>query len=67
MKININEKAKVVALWLNNQENPQMNLPINIEKEIETYKEKKYKICIYQSGRDDLKRNLLNLVINNAY
>ncbi len=67
MKININEKAKVVALWLNNQENPQMNLPINIEKEIEKYKEKKYKICIYQSGNDNLEKNLLNLVINNAY
>lgn len=67
MKIDINEKAKVVALWFTNQENPQENLPINIEKEIEIYKQKKYKICIYQSGNDDIKINLLNLILNNAY
>jgi len=66
LKIDVNEKAKIVAVWCSNQENPQKNLPINIEKEIESYKQKKYKICIYQSGNDDIKRNLLNLVINNV-
>lgn len=66
MKIDINEKAKVVALWYSNQENPQKNLPSNIEKEIETYRQKKYKICIYQSGNDDIKTNFLNLILNNS-
>lgn len=66
MKIDINEKAKVVALWYSNQENPQKNLPSNIEKEIETYRKKKYKICIYQSGNDDIKTNFLNLILNNS-
>lgn len=66
MKIDINEKAKVVALWFTNQEDPQEKLPTNIEKEIEVYKQKKYRICIYQSGSDDLKMNLLNLILNNA-
>jgi len=66
LKIDINEKAKIIAIWCSNQENLQKNLPINIEKEIESYKQKKYKICIYQSGNDDIKRNLLNLVINNV-
>lgn len=66
MKIDINEKAKVVALWYSNQENPQKNLPSNIEKEIETYRQKKYKICIYQSGNDDIKKNFLNLILNNS-
>lgn len=66
MKIDINEKAKVVALWYSNQENPQKNLPSNIEKEIETYRQKKYRICIYQSGNDDIKTNFLNLILNNS-
>ena len=66
MKIDINEKAKVVALWYSNQENPQKNLPSNIEKEIETYRKKKYKICIYKSGNDDIKTNFLNLILNNS-
>lgn len=67
MKININEKNKIVALWLNNQENLQTNLPENIEKIIEEYKKKKYRICIYQSGNDDVKTNFLQLILNNAY
>lgn len=66
MRIAINKDSKIVALWLNSQENLQMNVPINIKNEIEEYKQKKYKVCIYQSGNEDLKKNLLNLVINNA-
>ena len=40
---------------------------MDIEKEIEIYRQKKYKICMYQSGNDDIKINLLNLILNNAY
>ena len=40
---------------------------LDIEKEIEIYRQKKYKICMYQSGNDDIKINLLNLILNNAY
>ena len=43
MKIDINEKEKVVALWFSNKENPQKNLPSDIEKEIETYRQKNIK------------------------
>ena len=67
MKINVNEKEKIVALWFNSQENPEQNLPTNIEKEIENYKQKKYRICMYQSGNEDIKNNLLNLILNNDY
>ena len=35
MKIDVNKQSKVVALWFCNQENPQEDLPPNIEKEIE--------------------------------
>jgi len=66
LRIDINDKNKVVALWFTNQENPQENLPQNIEKEIEEYKQKKYRICMYQSGNGDVKINLLNLILNNA-
>lgn len=67
MKMDVNEKAKIVALWFGNQENIEENLPQDIEKEIEIYKQKKYRICIYQSGQDDIKTNLRNLILNNAY
>lgn len=63
MKMDVDEKAKIVALWFGNQENIEENLP----QDIETYKQKKYRICIYQSGQDDIKTNLRNLILNNAY
>ena len=66
MQIDINEKDKIIALWFTNKENPQANLPKNIEEQIETYKKKKYRICMYQSGNDDIKINLLKLILNNA-
>ena len=67
LRISVNDNSKLVVLWLNNGENNLVsNLPENIEKEIEEYKNKKYKVCIYQSGNDDIKANLLNLILNNA-
>lgn len=66
MQIDIDEKNKIVALWFTNKENLQVNLPKHIEQEIEIYRQKKYKICMYQSGEDDIKINLLNLILNNA-
>ena len=38
----------------------------NKKEQIETYKKKKYRICMYQSGNDDIKINLLKLILNNA-
>ncbi len=67
MKLEINEKLKTVSIWFSSIENPTDNLPKNIEQEIEKYKTLKYRICMYQSGNDDIKRNLLNLIMNNAY
>ena len=67
MKIDINDNSKIVALWFNSKENPQQNMPHNIEQEIEKYKKLKYKICMYQSGTNDIKKDLLKLIINNAY
>ena len=66
MQIDIDKKNKIVALWFTNKENLQANLPKHIEQEIEIYRQKKYKICMYQSGEDDIKINLLNLILNNA-
>ena len=66
LQVNINEKEKIVELWLTSKENAQANLPQNIEKLIEKYKEKKFRVCMYQSGNEDIKINLLNLLLNNT-
>lgn len=66
MKLEVNENLKIVALWAKNDEDLTKDIPNNIEKEIEKYKNLKFRICMYQSGNEDIKKNLLNLIINNA-
>ena len=66
MKIKVNENLKMVELWLCNNENLTKDLPKSIEGEIEQYKNLNYKICVFKSGNEDIKKNLLSLIINNA-
>lgn len=66
MRIQVNDKNKILTLWFNNNENPSNNLSKNIKKEIEEYRNKKYRICMFQSGTDDIRHNLLELILNNA-
>lgn len=66
MRVSINENSKIIAFWLNNEENVEMNLPKNVIEIIEKYKNEKYKVCMYQSGQEDLKSNFLQLILNNA-
>ena len=66
MKVSINDDSKIVALWLNNEEKAETNLPINVNEIVEKYKSKKYKVCIYQSGQDEIKNNFLQLILNNV-
>ena len=65
MRVSINENSKIIALWLNNEENVETNLPKNVIEIIEKYKNEKYKVCMYQSGKEDLKSNFLQLILNN--
>ena len=39
-KTNLNENSKIIAFWLNNEENVEMNLPKNVIEIIEKYKNK---------------------------
>ena len=36
------------------------------DRELETYRNQKYKICMYQSGNNDIKFDLLNLILKNS-
>ena len=67
MRLEVNEKLKTVSIWFSSIENPTDNLPRNIEQEIEKYKTLKYRIFMYQSSNDNINKNLLNLIMNNAY
>lgn len=65
MKLDVNEKNKTIMLWCYNKENPNTNIPKNIENTIKQYKQKKYRVCIFQSGNEDIKNNFLQLMDNN--
>ncbi len=66
MQVNINDKDKILALWLTEKEDSVKSLPKDIEEKIEVYRQKKYRICMYCSGNEDIKTNLLNLILNNT-
>lgn len=66
MRISIDDQNKMLALWLNNQEDIEKNITQDTKEAIDEYKKKKYKICIFQSGTEDIKTNLLKLILNNA-
>lgn len=66
MRVSINDDSKIIAVWLNNEENTETNLPKNVSEIVEKYKSKKYKVCMYQSGQDDIKNNFLQLILNNV-
>ena len=65
MLMNVNEKSKILELWFTKDEDSHSILPLNIEKEIEKYKAQKYKICMYQSGLQDIKANILDFFLKN--
>ena len=66
MRVSVDDNSKIVALWINNEENITTNLPKNVGEIIEKYQNKKYKICMYQSGNDDIKSDFLQLILNNV-
>ena len=66
MKFDVNKNNKTIVLWCYNKENFNTNIPKNIENKINQYKEKKYKVCIFQSGKEDIKKNFLQLIENNT-
>lgn len=67
MKIDVNDNTKIVSIWCGCEENVEEHLPNNIEEKLNQYRQKKYRICMYQSGQDDIKNNVLNLILNNAH
>lgn len=66
MRVSINDNSKIIALWLSNEDNMETNISKNVKEVIEKYQSKKYKVCMYQSGNDDIKSNFLQLILNNA-
>ena len=61
LQIKVNDKDKIVSIWIGSEEIDERK----INKDINEYKEKKYRICMYQSGKEDIRENILDLILNN--
>ncbi len=66
MHFNVNDESKILSVWITKEESVNNELSIELEEIIAKYKAKKYRICIYKSGTNDFKKDILNLILNNV-
>ena len=65
MKININESERIAEVWLTNSEKYNPILQEILKPLYKDYKEKKYKIALFYSGKGDLIDNTAGLLLHN--
>ena len=61
MEFNVNDKDKILEIWLSNSEKEDISLK-SLYKE---YKEKKYTVAVFKSGNENLFSNTKELLLNN--
>ena len=66
MQIDLDKDNKICSVFVNNNELINNEFPIEVENELDKYRNKKYRVCIYQSGTNDIKKDFLNLILNNV-
>ena len=62
MEVYVKDEQKEVEVWLTRAEKEDAALQERLKKLYQTYKEKKYLVVVYQSGREDLFQNTLALL-----
>ena len=67
MEINVNEKIKVLEIWITHDEENNDTISDIIKRKISEYKQAKYKAVIFHSGSQDLLPCTEALIKNNLY
>ena len=65
MKIEVNEKFRFASVWLTNEEKMDQNFRDSLQPLIQTFKDKKYKFVIFESGKGDLMKYTKSLLSHN--
>ncbi|MFI3254618.1 MAG: hypothetical protein R3Y63_09820 [Eubacteriales bacterium] len=65
MEKEIHDKQKLVAYWLTREESTDPKLEEQIKEEAKIYKEKKYKVAVFHSGKEPLYDHALALLKHN--
>ena len=64
MKVDVNDIKKIVLLWKSTSEKNQP-VPDEIQKQLDMYRNKKYRVIIMYSGSEDLFEPTLVLLLKN--
>ena len=67
MEINVDDKSRIVDIWLTNAEKNNTSVRQELRKLCGEYKARKYKTAIFLSGEQDLVECTLNLLLHNRY
>lgn len=65
MELDIHDDKKQVHVWLTNAEKNDPAVQTKLKELYRTYKEKKYLVTVFQSGGQDLRRSVLDLLAYN--
>ena len=65
MEITINDKTKVVEIWLTRKEKIHTHIRQTLKPIYAEYKSKKYMVVVFESGERDLYDQTASLIIHN--
>ena len=65
MNLTVNNESKYTIVWINNTEKDDPEMMKSLQPLIEECKEKKYRLVIFESGKQDLVEKTTDLFIHN--
>jgi len=65
IKINVRDDDRIVEVWLTNGEKANERLKVSLQPLYDEYKQRKYKVAVFQSGNNDLADCTAGLLLHN--
>ena len=65
MEVCVKDSLKIVEIWITNAEQGNAALRESLQPLFNEYKQKKYKVAVFESGWDDLLYNTAGLLLHN--
>lgn len=65
MQLKVNEQTKIVQIWMTNDEKNDPRAQAKMKELCAQYKEKKYLVAVFYSGKNELYPSILNLLAYN--
>lgn len=65
MRLEVNEKDKLAMFWLTNAEQEDVLLQEQMKQEFAAYRQQKYTVAVFRSGKSDLADVTEGLILHN--